>query len=66
MVTTTAMQPGALRLVRGKGLQDDHVSSKAERDGKFCGLMFDEDNQYNLSEDRANEWVVQLQSEGFM
>ena len=28
-------------------------SSKAERDGKFVGIMCDEDNQYDLSEDRA-------------
>ena len=31
----------------------DHTSSKAERDGKFVGLMCDEDNQYDFSEDRA-------------
>jgi hypothetical protein len=31
----------------------DHTSSKAERDGKFCGLLCDEDNQYDMSEDRA-------------
>lgn len=30
-----------------------HEASKAEIDGKFCGLMFDEDNQYDLSEDRS-------------
>ena len=44
----------------------NHVSSKAERDGKFIGQMFDEDNQYDLSEDRAKAWVEQLKSEGFM
>jgi len=44
----------------------DHVESKAIRDGKFCGLMCDEDNQYDLSEDRAKAWVEQLKSEGFM
>jgi len=43
----------------------DHSSSKAERDGKFIGLMCDEDNQYDLSEARAKDWVVQLQGEGF-
>ena len=43
-----------------------HQSSKAEiESGKFCGAMFDEDNQYDLSEDRANKWVEQLKSEGF-
>merc|ERR1712072_600835 len=44
----------------------DHVEPKAIRDGKFCGLMCDEDNQYDLSEDRAKAWVEQLKSEGFM
>jgi len=44
----------------------DHVSSKAERDGKFVGCMFDEDNQYDLSEERAKNWVSQLKEEGFM
>jgi len=27
--------------------------------------MFDEDNQYDLSEERANKWVQQLKDEGF-
>ena len=43
----------------------NHQASKAEIDGKFCGLMFDEDNQYDLSEDRAQKWVSQLKEEGF-
>ena len=44
----------------------NHVESKAEvEEGKFCGLMFDEDNQYDLSEDRASNWVAQLKGEGF-
>lgn len=43
----------------------DHTGSKAERDGQFIGLMCDEDNQYDLSEDRANAWVEQLKGEGF-
>ena len=43
----------------------DHTESKAERDGKFVGLMLDEDNQYDLSEDRCKAWVEQLKTEGF-
>jgi len=42
-----------------------HSESKAEIDGKFCGLMLDEDNQYDMSEDRAKAWVAQLKGEGF-
>lgn len=43
----------------------DHQESKAIYDGKFCGLMCDEDNQYDLSEERAQNWVTQLKEEGF-
>merc|ERR1712172_365840 len=34
----------------------DHVESKAVYDDKFCGLMCDEDNQYDESEPRAKAW----------
>merc|ERR1712241_706969 len=43
----------------------NHNDSKALRDDKFCGLMLDEDNQYDLSEDRCKAWVEQLKGEGF-
>lgn len=43
----------------------NHQASKAEVDGKFVGLMCDEDNQYDLSEGRAKAWVEQLKAEGF-
>ena len=43
----------------------EHEESKAERDGKFVGLMCDEDNQYDESEERAKKWVEQLKTEGF-
>jgi flavodoxin I len=43
-----------------------HSESKAVRGDKFCGLMCDEDNQYDLSEERAQKWVSQLKQEGFM
>jgi len=43
----------------------EHTESKAEVDGKFVGLMCDEDNQYDLSDDRAKAWVAQLKEEGF-
>ncbi|MBD2090462.1 flavodoxin FldA [Microcoleus sp. FACHB-1515] len=37
--------------------------SKALRDGKFCGLAIDEDNQPELTSDRIQAWVAQLQQE---
>jgi len=42
----------------------EHEDSKAIRDGKFVGQMFDEDNQPDLSADRAAAWVKQLKAEG--
>ena len=43
----------------------NHESSKAQVDDKFVGLMCDEDNQSDLSEERVNAWVAQLKEEGF-
>merc|ERR1712146_182837 len=42
----------------------NHQASKSERDGKFLGCPFDEDNQGDLSEGRAEQWVAKLKSEG--
>lgn len=42
----------------------EHSDSKALRDGKFCGLACDEDNQSDLSEQRVKAWIAQLKAEG--
>jgi len=42
----------------------EHYDSKAIRDDKFCGMMCDEQNQMDQSEDRATAWVAQLKAEG--
>merc|ERR1711904_629776 len=42
----------------------DHTDSKSIRDGKFVGMPFDEDNQYDMSEERAKSWVEQIKGEG--
>eukprot|EP00548_Thalassiothrix_antarctica_P000255 CAMPEP_0194146964 /NCGR_PEP_ID=MMETSP0152-20130528/22437_1 /TAXON_ID=1049557 /ORGANISM="Thalassiothrix antarctica, Strain L6-D1" /LENGTH=212 /DNA_ID=CAMNT_0038847623 /DNA_START=106 /DNA_END=744 /DNA_ORIENTATION=+ len=43
-----------------------HVESKAVgEDGQFLGALFDQDNQSDLSADRAKAWVAQLKEEGF-
>eukprot|EP00548_Thalassiothrix_antarctica_P014126 CAMPEP_0194175214 /NCGR_PEP_ID=MMETSP0154-20130528/9290_1 /TAXON_ID=1049557 /ORGANISM="Thalassiothrix antarctica, Strain L6-D1" /LENGTH=218 /DNA_ID=CAMNT_0038888939 /DNA_START=102 /DNA_END=758 /DNA_ORIENTATION=- len=45
----------------------NYVESKAvDEDGKFLGVVFDQDNQSELSRDRAKAWVRQLKKEGFM
>lgn len=35
------------------------------RDGKFCGLALDQDNEDDKTDDRIKGWVAQLKSEGF-
>merc|ERR1712217_998530 len=42
----------------------NHSSSKSVRGDKFLGCPFDEDNQSDMSEERASAWVAQLKSEG--
>merc|ERR1711897_11671 len=42
----------------------NHSESKSDNGGKFLGCPFDEDNQSDMSEDRAKAWVAQLKSEG--
>jgi len=41
----------------------EHSESKAEIDGKFCGLAIDEDNQDDLTEERIDSWVEQLKAD---
>ncbi|WYL92542.1 MAG: flavodoxin FldA [Gloeotrichia echinulata IR180] len=41
----------------------DFNESKALRDGKFCGLALDEDNQSDLTNERVKAWVAQLKKE---
>jgi hypothetical protein len=54
------------RIIKRTKTNNNTVESKAVKDGKFCGLMCDEDNQYDMSDDRAKSWVAQLKDEGFM
>ena len=44
----------------------DFEESKSVVDGKFLGLVIDEDNQSNLTDERVAKWVAQLKSEGFL
>lgn len=41
----------------------DFDESKALRNGKFCGLALDEDNQSDLTNERVKAWVAQLKKE---
>jgi flavodoxin I len=40
----------------------NYVDSRAERDGVFVGLVIDEDNESNLTEERVKTWVECLKS----
>lgn len=44
----------------------DFEESKSIVDGKFLGLVIDEDNQADQTDDRIARWVAQLKSEGFI
>jgi len=44
----------------------DYTESKSVLGENFVGAVFDEDNYGDESESRANAWVEQLKSEGFM
>lgn len=41
----------------------EHDYSKAEKDGQFCGLCIDEDNQDDLTEERLEKWTPIVLSE---
>lgn len=40
-----------------------HDSSKAQIDDEFVGLVIDEDNQSDLTDERIKKWVEQIKSE---
>lgn len=44
----------------------EHEASKAIRGDKFCGLLCDEINQDDLTDERVENWVAQLKDEGFL
>ena len=40
----------------------DFAESRAIRDGKFCGLALDDDNQSDLTEERIKAWSAQIKT----
>jgi flavodoxin I len=44
----------------------EHDDSKSIRDGKFCGLILDMINQEDLTDERIQQWVEQLKSNGIL
>lgn len=41
----------------------EHDDSKAEIDGQFVGLVIDEDNQDDLTDERIKNWVEEIKSD---
>lgn len=41
----------------------DFIASKAEVEGEFCGLVLDQDNQKQLSDDRLATWLLLISKE---
>ena len=41
----------------------DFIASKAEKDGEFVGLVLDQDNQKQLSDDRLETWLMLISQE---
>merc|ERR1712021_140760 len=44
----------------------EHEDSKSVRGDQFCGLLCDAVNQDELTGERVQNWVLQLEKEGFM
>jgi len=44
----------------------EHEASKSIRGDKFCGLLLDQVNQEDLTDERVETWVVQLKEEGIL
>ena len=40
----------------------EYDASRAEKDGRFVGLVIDEDNQGDLTDQRINTWVEELKA----
>ncbi len=41
----------------------DFEESEAEKDGKFCGLVLDNENQDGLTDERIEKWVEQIKAD---
>jgi flavodoxin I len=54
---------GAEFIARGPNDDYEYEDSKAEIDNMFVGLVLDEDNQPELSDDRIAEWVSLVKQE---
>lgn len=41
----------------------EYDNSEAEKDGKFIGLVIDEDNQSDLTDERVKKWASELKGQ---
>ncbi len=64
IIAEAAEKAGATLIGTGTDSSDySFDASKAEREGAFCGLPLDEDNESDKTNERINRWVEKLKTE---
>lgn len=67
IIGTVVQQNGGKIVGEWKTTGYDYTASKAVvKDGWFMGLAIDEDNQPQQTDERLEQWVAQLRTEGFL
>ncbi len=59
----TALGRGATLIGKTSVAGYSHAASRAEKDGEFCGLLLDDSNQPELTEERIEAWTEKLLKE---
>ena len=63
-IADTAEKAGATLVGKGVGVSDySFDDSQAVKDGAFCGLPIDDDNESDKTEERVNRWLEQIKNE---
>ncbi|PKQ68372.1 flavodoxin [Labilibaculum manganireducens] len=51
-------------LIGGTSIEGyEYDASRAEKDGQFVGLILDEENQSEMTDERVTQWVTQLKNQ---
>lgn len=67
IIGTVVQQNGGKIVGEWKTTGYDYIASKAViKDGWFMGLAIDEDNQPQQTDERLEQWITQLRTEGFL
>ena len=63
LLCEAALAKGAVLIGKTSTEGYTHSASRAEKDGEFCGLLLDDSNQPELTENRIKAWTEQLLKE---